>query len=62
MAAVESSFKRNFLKQKEIQIRKFLALKDHYQTTATLKVIQESEKYCPQFIRACLHRIGRIRA
>jgi hypothetical protein len=35
LAAVERSFKYHFLKQKEIQIRKFLALKYHHQTTAT---------------------------
>jgi hypothetical protein len=42
LAAVESSFEHHFLKQKEIQIRKFLALKDHHQTTATPKAIQGS--------------------
>jgi hypothetical protein len=41
---VESSLKHNFLKWKEIQIRKFLALKDLYQTIGTLKAIHGSEK------------------
>jgi hypothetical protein len=50
MAAVESSFKHYFLEQKEIQIQKSSALKDHHQTT------------CHQFIRVRPHRIGRMRA
>jgi hypothetical protein len=39
MAAVESSFKHHFLRQKEIQIRKFSVLKDHHQITKTPKPI-----------------------
>jgi hypothetical protein len=42
---VGSSFKHHFLKEKKIQIQKFLGLKDHHQTTATPKAIQESEKF-----------------
>jgi hypothetical protein len=45
MAAVVSSLKHRFLKLKEIQIRKFLALKDHHQTTKTPEAIQGSEKF-----------------
>jgi hypothetical protein len=45
LAAVESSSKRHFLKQKDIQIQKFFALKDHHQTTTTPKAIEGSEKF-----------------
>jgi hypothetical protein len=45
LAAVESSFKQNFLKQKETQIRKLLALKDLHDTTATPKAIHGCEKF-----------------
>lgn len=44
LAAVES-FKHNFLMQREIQIRKVLAVKDLHQTTMTLKAIRGSEKF-----------------
>jgi hypothetical protein len=44
-SAVRSSFKHNFLKQKEIQNRKFLALKDLHQTTVTPEAIHGSEKF-----------------
>jgi hypothetical protein len=42
---VEGSFKHNFLKQKEIQIKKFSALKDLHQITATPKAVHGSEKF-----------------
>jgi 23S rRNA maturation mini-RNase III len=45
MAAVEISFKHNFLKKGEIQIRKFSALKDHHQITKTPNAIQGPEKF-----------------
>jgi hypothetical protein len=45
MAAVESSFKQHFLKQKEIQIRKFSVLKEQHQITKTPKPIHGSEKF-----------------
>jgi hypothetical protein len=45
MVAAESSFKHHFLKQKEIQIRKFCVLKVHHHTTKTKKAIQRSEKF-----------------
>jgi hypothetical protein len=45
MAAVESSYNHHFLKQKEIQIRKFLVLKDQHQSTKTPVDIQGSEKF-----------------
>jgi hypothetical protein len=44
LAAVESSFRYHFHKQREIQIRKFSALKDLRPTTATPKAIHGSEK------------------
>jgi hypothetical protein len=44
-ATVESSFRHHFFKQNEIQIQEFLAMKDHHQTTVTLKAIQWSEKF-----------------
>jgi hypothetical protein len=45
MATVESSFKHHFLKLKEIQIRKFSALKDNHHTTKTPKAIPGSEEF-----------------
>jgi hypothetical protein len=45
MAAVESSFKHNFLKQIQIRIRKFSALKNRPQITKTPKAIQSYEKF-----------------
>jgi hypothetical protein len=43
-AAVESSFKHHFHKQKKIQIRKFSALKGLHQATTTPKAIHGCEK------------------
>jgi hypothetical protein len=45
LAEVGRSSKYHFLKQKEIQIRKFVALKNLHQTTVTPKAIQEYEKF-----------------
>jgi hypothetical protein len=42
---VESSCTHHFLEQKKIQLQKLPALKDHHQTTMTLKAIQWSDKY-----------------
>jgi hypothetical protein len=44
LAAVESSFKHHFCKQKKIQIKKFSALKDLHQAITTPKAIYGSEK------------------
>jgi hypothetical protein len=45
VAAVESSFKHHFLKHKQIQIRKFSALKALHQASSTPKSSYGSEKF-----------------